>query len=72
MQVSLETNMIQLELEKKMKSQNAQFPNLTVTPFQSTSKDWIEVPNHYHAQVDSQPVSKAPKFGYLCYLVSGL
>ena len=69
--IALETKRIELEMEKKMKSQNAKLPKLTITPFQGTSKDWIRFQNQYHAQVDSQPVSKTVKFGYLLQLVSG-
>ena len=68
----METKRTELEMEKKMKSQNAKHPKLTITPFQGTSKDWIRFACQYHAQVDSQPVSKTVKFGYLLQLVSGL
>ena len=70
-EIALETKRIELEMEKKMKSQNAKLPKLTITPFQGTTKDWIRFYNQYHAQVDNQPVSKTVKFGYLLQLVNG-
>ena len=60
-----------LEMEKKMKSQNAKLSRLTITPFQGTSKDWIRFPNQYKVQVHSQPVSKSVEFGYILQLVRG-
>ena len=61
-EIALETKRRELEMEKKMKSQNAKLPKLTITPFQGTSKDWIRFANQYHAQVDNQPVSETVKF----------
>lgn len=40
-EIALETKRIELEMEKKMKSQSAKLPKLTITPFQGTTKDWI-------------------------------
>ena len=70
-EIALETKRIELEMEKKMKSQNAKLPKLTIAPFQGTTKDWIRFYNQYHVQVDNQPVSKTVKFGYLLQLVNG-
>ena len=71
-EIALETKRRELEMEKKMKSQNAKLPKLTITRFQGTSKDWIRFASQYHVQVDNQPVNKTVKFEYLLQLVSGL
>ena len=62
-EIALKTKRRELEMEKKMKSQNTKLPKLTITPSQGTSKDRIRFANQYHAQVHNQPASKTVKFG---------
>ena len=69
--VMLETKERELEMERMARGATANLPNLNISPFKGTPKDWIRFNNQFMAQIDSQPVSKTIKLGYLLQCVKG-
>ena len=69
--VMLETKERELEMERMARGATANLPNLNISPFKGTPKDWIRFNNQFVAQIDSQPVSKTIKLGYLLQCVKG-
>ena len=49
----------------------ANLPDLNISPFKGTPRDWIRLSNQFMAQIDSQPVSKTTTLGYLLQCVKG-
>ena len=69
--IMLETKEKELEMERKARGAMANLPKLSISPFKGTPKDWIRFYNQFMAQIDSQPVSKTVKLGYLLQCVKG-
>ena len=58
-------------MERMARGATANLPNLNISPFKGTPKHWIRFINQFMAQIDSQPVSKTVKLGYLLQCVKG-
>ena len=69
--VILETKERELEMERIARGGTENLPNLNISPFKRTPKDWIRFSNQFMVQIDSQPVSKIIKLGYLLQYVEG-
>ena len=67
----LETKERELEMERMARGATAKLPNLNISPGKGTPKDWIRFSNQFMAKIDSQPVSKTIKVGYLVQSVKG-
>ena len=68
---TIETKERKIEIEKRARETAISLPKLSTAPFKGTPKDWIRFSNQFMAQVDSQPINKVMKLGYLLQNVRG-
>ncbi len=69
--IIIETKEREVEIERRARETAVNLPKLSIAPFKGTPKDWIRFSNQFMAQVDSQPVNKVVKLGYLLQSVRG-